>query len=182
MGGTLVLGALVVGCGQSVAGAPTESADTGSGPANSALASFDPCTVLSDAEIAGLGFMPETRRTIDMLGQVGCGYTAPPFDASGEIALLGGLRLEKDPVETVADYAARSEGIFDSFRPNRVNGRTGAALEVVADGIECTQLVNAGTGTVAVGWRFRDPAPVDPCAEALRVAVMIEPELPAVGS
>ncbi len=172
----LILAALLAGCGQQVAGAPSASDPAGPSGADSALASFDPCTVLSDAEIAELGFRPETRRPIDMLGQVGCAYLAERGSP------LLGLRLEKDLEETVADYAARADGVFDVFRENRVNGRTGAALVLVADGRECTQLLNAGSGTVAVGWEIDDPGPVDPCDEALRVAKLIEPELPAVGS
>ncbi len=172
----LALAALLAGCGQQVAGAPSGPGQAGPTDADSALASFDPCAVLSDAEIAELGFRPETRRPIDMLGQVGCAYLGERDSP------LRGLRLEKDLEETVADYASRADGVFDAFRENRVNGRTGAALELVAGSGECAQLMNAGTGTVTVWWQLRDPGPVDPCDEALRVAELIEPEVPAVGS
>lgn len=172
---TAALGVALIalgGCGAQVTGAPSVSG--GSGAASSALASFDPCTVLSDAELQALGFRPETRDPIDELGQEGCGFLA-----LRDSPVLG-VRLEKDLEETVADYAARSE-TFDSFQENEVNGRPGAALEVVDDGVECTQLVNAGSGTVAVGWQYDRPGPDDPCAEALRVMQMIESALPAVG-
>jgi hypothetical protein len=43
-------------------------------------------------------------------------------------------------------------------------------------------MVNAGSGTIQVEWSIREPGATDPCAEALRVMQMIEPELPAVGS
>ncbi|MGH3980627.1 MAG: DUF3558 domain-containing protein [Pseudonocardiaceae bacterium] len=168
----LVLAGLVAGCGQQVAGAPSQSG--GADPSSSALASFDACMLLSDAEISALGFMPETRRPTDLLGLVGCAYTADIYGP------LRGLRVEKDD-ETVADYQARSEN-FDVFRKNEVNGRPGAAIELVDDDIECAQIVNAGSGTVQVGWEFREAGATDPCAEAMRVMKMIEPELPAVGS
>ncbi len=179
---TVTLVALLAGCGQQVVGAPSASEQAEPSAVDSALASFNPCTVLSDAEIAELGFLPETRRPIDMLGQVGCAYSGPALEPDGELGRLIGLRLEKDLEETVSDYAARADGVFDAFRENRVNGRAGAALVLVADGRECTQLLNAGSGTVAVGWEVREPGPTDPCAEALRVAKLIEPEVPAVGS
>lgn len=168
----LALVALIVGCGQQVTGAPNQSG--GADPSGSALASFDACTLLSDADVAALGFMPETRRPTNLLGLVGCAYTADIYGP------LRSLRVEKD-VETVADYEARSEN-FDVFRRNEVNGRPGAAIEVVDDGIECAQIVNAGSGTVQVGWEFRDAGATDACAEAMRVMKMIELELPAVGS
>jgi len=167
-----VLAALVSGCGQQVAGAPSGSG--GADPSGSALASFDACSLLSDAEVAALGFKPETRKPTDLLGLVGCKYLGDIYGP------LRGLRVEKD-VETVADYQARSEN-FDVFRNNEVNGRPGAAIELVDDDIECAQIVNAGLGTVQVGWEFREAGPTDPCAEALRVMKMIEPELPTVGS
>ncbi|MDQ3988245.1 MAG: DUF3558 domain-containing protein, partial [Actinomycetota bacterium] len=170
---TLVLAGLVAGCGQQVTGTPSEP--SGADPSGSALASFDACTLLSDVEISTLGFRPETREPTDLLGLVDCKYLGPTYGP------LGGLRVEKEVEETVADYEARSES-FDVFRENEVNGRRGAAIELVDDGIECAQIVNAGSGTVQVGWEFREAGPVDPCAEAMRVMTMIEPELPAVGS
>ncbi|MGH3979272.1 MAG: DUF3558 domain-containing protein [Pseudonocardiaceae bacterium] len=172
---TLAVVALVAGCGEPVAGSPVATGEHGPAGAGRALASFDPCAVLSDAELTALGFRPETRDPIDELGQMGCGFLG-----SRDSPVLG-IRLEKDLEETVDDYAARSEA-FGSFEENRVNGRPGAVLEVVGDGRGCVQLMNAGSGTVAVDWQFDDPGPVDPCAEALRVAEMIEAELPAVGS
>ena len=57
-----------------------------------------------------------------------------------------------------------------------------ARRKVVDDGVECTQLVNAGSGTVAVDWQYDRPGPDDPCAEALRVTQMIQQEPPAVGN
>lgn len=132
-------------------------------------------TLLSDAEISALGFKPETRKPTDLLGLVGCKYLGDIYGP------LRALRVEKEVEETVADYEARSEN-FEVFRRNEVNRRPGAAIELVDDGVECAQIVNAGSGTVPVGWEFREAGPVDPCAEAMRVMTMIEPALPAAGS
>jgi len=127
------------------------------------------------AELKALGFRPDTREPTELLGLVGCGYLGPIY---GD---LRSLRVEKEMTETVADYADRSEN-FDVFTRNQVNGRPGAVIELVDDGLECAQIVNAGSGTVQVEWAIREPGAMDPCAEALRVMQMIEPELPAVGS
>ena len=89
--------------------------------------------------------------------------------------------MQKEPEETIADYAARSQ-TFGGFRQNDVNERAGAQLEVADDGTDCAQMVDAGSGTVQVTWITDEPGAMDPCVEALRVMQMIEPELPAVGS
>ncbi len=95
--------------------------------------------------------------------------------------VLGSLSVQKEPEDTVADYAARAE-TFGGYRANEVAGRAGAQVQVAEDGTDCTQMVNAGSGTVQVEWSIREPGVLDPCAEALRVMQMIEPELPAAGS
>ena len=173
--GALVLAVTAAGgCGQEVAGTPN-AGPTGVGPATSELATVDPCTLLSDAEIEALGFRPDTRQPTETLGLVGCAYLGPPY------GILGSLSVEKEPEETIADYAARSQ-TFGGFRQNDVNERAGAQLEVADDGTDCAQMVGAGSGTVQVSLIIREPGTLDPCAEALRVMQMIEPELPAVGS
>ena len=175
------LGALVLavaaagGCGQDMAGAPNHAGATSADPATSELAMLDPCTLLSDAEIEALGFRPDTREPTDLLGLVGCGYFGPIY---GD---LRGLSVQKEPEDTVADYAARAE-TFGGYRANEVAGRAGAQVLVAEDGTDCTQMVNAGSGTVQVEWSIRESGAMDPCAEALRVMQMIEPELPAAGS
>lgn len=159
----------LAGCGQQVAGAPSTSA---ADPSRSALASFDLCTVLSDDELRALGIQVETREPLDLLGQVGCQYSGEPF----------GLSLERDAEETVSEYAERPEN-YVSFRRNEVNGRTGAQIQVRPNREDCAQVMNAGAGSVLVGVSANTSNfTIDPCAEALRIAKMIEPELPAVGS
>lgn len=159
------------GCGQQVAGAPSPPGAVD--PATSALAAVDPCTLLTDAEIGALGFRPDLWEPNDTLGLVGCSYFGPP------LGTLGSLSVNKEPEDTIADYAVRGE-TFAGFRRNEVNGRPGAQLQSSDDNTDCTQLVDAGSGTVQVTWGIREPG--DPCAEALRVMQMIEPELPPVGS
>ena len=175
------LGALVLavatagGCGQDVAGTPNNAGATSADPATSELAMLDPCTLLSDAEIEALGFRPDTREPTDLLGLVGCGYFGPIY---GD---LRSLSVQKEPEDTVSEYAARAE-TFGGYRANEVAGRAGAQVQVAEDDTDCTQMVNAGSGTVQVEWSIREPGVMDPCVEALRVMQMIEPELPAVGS
>lgn len=174
--GALVLAvAAAAGCGQQVAGAPSNAGATSVDPATSELVRLDPCTLLSDAEIEALGFRPDTRERTETLGLVGCGYLGPIY------GVLRSLSVDKEPEDTVADYAARAE-TFGGFRENEVAGRAGTQLQLADDGTDCTQMVNAGSGTVQVEWSIRESGAMDPCAEALRVMLMIEPELPAVGS
>ena len=172
--GVLVLAVVTVGgCGQELAGAPNNSGATGTDPATSELATLDPCTLLSDAEIEALGFRPDTRRPTETLGLVGCAYLGPPN------GVLGSFSMEKEPEDTVADYAARA---IEDFRENEVNGRAGAQTQSFGNGTDCGQIIDAGSGTVQVTWITDEPGVLDPCVEALRVMQMIEPELPAVGS
>ena len=173
MGALVLAVAAVGGCGQEVAGTPNNAGVTGADPATSELAALDPCTLLSDAEIEALGFRPDTRRPTETLGLVGCAYVGPPN------GVLGSLGLLKEPEDTVADYAAR---MIEDFRENEINGRAGAQTQSFGNGTDCTQMVDAGSGTVQVTWIIDAPGAMDPCAEALRVMQMIEPELPAAGS
>lgn len=136
---------------------------------------MDPCALLTDAEIEALGFRPDLREPNDTLGLVGCSYFGPP------LGTLSSLSVNKEPEDTIADYAVRGE-TFAGFRRNEVNGRPGAQLQSDDDNTDCTQLVNSGSGTVQVSWALDKPGAMDPCTEALRVMQMIEPELPPVGS
>ncbi len=149
MGALVLAVAAVGGCGQDVAGEPN-AGPTGVDPATRELAAMDPCTLLSDAEIEALGFRPDTRELTELLGLVGCGYFGPIY---GD---LRSLSVQKEPEDTVADYAARAE-TFGGYRANEVAGRAGAQVKVAEDGTDCTQMVNAGSGTVQVEWSIREP-------------------------
>ncbi|MGH3812257.1 MAG: DUF3558 family protein [Pseudonocardiaceae bacterium] len=162
------LGVFVAGCGSQVTGAPAPLAVVDA-------SRVDMCTVLTDAELTVMGIKLDTRKPIDELGLVGCGWLGKPFT----------LSLERDR-DTVAAYQARRhDPAFTSFADNTINGRAGARLSVERDRTDCTQLMDGGSVSlsVSVAPSFSlNPAPFDSCAEALRIAQMIEPRLPKAGS
>lgn len=168
----LVVITVVSGCAGDIAGAPSTS-----GPSEGARPAVDPCAVLSDAELAGLGKQPETRRVVEELDAIGCGWRGEPL----------GLTLTTNP-DTIAEYRARRDDpVFVTFAQNRVNDRPGVQTRVDPSGEQCTQAVGTGAGALSVGVRLSgrasvDGVQVDPCAEALRIAELIEPRLPEVGS
>ncbi|MDT7712703.1 MAG: hypothetical protein QOG46_1392 [Pseudonocardiales bacterium] len=129
----------------------------------------DMCTILTAPELSRLGIQPETRSPVDQLGSVGCEWTGARFT----------LSLERDK-ETVASYKARPRGpAFITFAENTVNGRAGIRFGVDPDG--CEQLIDGGPVSVVVNVApmLRPNAPhIEPCAEALRIAQLIEPRLP----
>jgi len=164
----VVAGLMVGGCGTAVSGAPAS-------PAVGDASSVDMCTILTDAELTELGVDLASRKKVDELGVVGCQWLGQPFT----------LRLERDE-DTVADYVSRRDDpAFDSFRQNKVNGRAGVQLSVTKAGDQCDQQIDGGPVSLAVGVReafSREPVQLDPCAEALRIAEMIEPRLPKAGT
>lgn len=157
---------LMVGCGSQVPGASAP-------PAVGDASRVDMCTVLTDAELSGLGIDLSTRQQVDELGTVGCQWVGKPIR----------LSLERDR-DTIAKYAKRrNDPAFTSFHRNLVNGRAGIQFSVSDAGDQCVQLMDGGPAslTVAVGAASSLGPPVDPCAQALRIAEMIEPRLPKVG-
>jgi hypothetical protein len=129
------------------------------------------CTILTEAELSALGIEPDTRKPMNLLDVIGCRWRGDPFR----------LRLGRDGA-TVAEYIARREDpAFTSFRENTVNGRSGVQLSVQSDRTDCTQLIDGGSVSVEVSVApafSLEPRPLDSCAEALRIAEMIEPRLP----
>ncbi|MGH3923724.1 MAG: DUF3558 family protein [Pseudonocardiaceae bacterium] len=164
----VVVGLLVGGCGFAVSGqaAPPVVADA---------SGVDMCTILTDAELSGLGVDLGSRRQFDELGLVGCQWVGKPIT----------LRLERDE-DPVAVYRARRDDlVFTRFVDNTVNGRAGVQLSVERDRSDCAQLMDGGpvSLTVAVAVAFSvDPPKIDSCAEALRIAQLIEPRLPKAGT
>ena len=133
------------------------------------------CTILTDSELAGLGIKLATRKSNNRLGEVGCRWAGQPFT----------LDLERGR-DTVAQYRTRrNDPAFTSFAANTVNGRPGARLSVESDRHDCTQLIDGGPVGLAVSVAqsalYTGP-PIDSCAEAMRIAQMIEPRLPKGGS
>ncbi|MGH3993961.1 MAG: DUF3558 family protein [Pseudonocardiaceae bacterium] len=151
------------GCGSSPSGASAA-------PAVEDASRVDMCTVLTDAELRGFGIDLGSREQVDELGVVGCQWVGQPIR----------LRLERVE-DTVAEYAARRDDpVLKRLRENTVNGRAGVQFSVRRSGEQCVQLMDGGpvSLSVAVGTASSLGAPIDTCAEALRIAEMIEPRLP----
>lgn len=159
---------LAAGCGAQTAGSAAS-------PAVGDASRVDLCTVLTDTELAGLGLELASRKQDNRLGEVGCRWAGQPFTLY--------LARGKD---TVAQYRARRDDpSFTSFADNTVNGRAGARLSVERDRRDCTQLIDGGlvglVVSVVPSSLYTGP-PIDSCAEALRIAQLIEPRLPKAGS
>lgn len=160
----VAMGLLAAGCGSQLPGAPAQ-------PPVADASRVDMCSVLTDAELTRLGIKLDTRKQVNELGVVGCQWVGKPIT----------LSLERDN-DTIAAYQDRHDDpSFTSFSENSVNGRTGIQLSVERDRTDCAQLMDGGpvSLTVAVAPSFsRNPQSIDSCAEALRIAKMIEPRLP----
>jgi hypothetical protein len=135
----------------------------------------DMCTILTDTELTALGIDVNTRKQVNRLGLTGCGWQGKTIT----------LDLERDK-DNLASYQARQrDPAFTSFADNSVNDRLGIHFSVDPDRTDCTQLMDGGPVSL---WVAVSPASllkgpsVDSCAEALRIAQMIEPRLPRVRS
>lgn len=158
------LGALAVGCGSQVQGTPVPSAVADA-------SQVDMCTILTDAELTELGIKLDTRKPFDEVGLVGCQWGGKPIT----------LSLQQDEDTVTAYKNRRDDPAFTSFAENTVNGRAGVQLGVRRDGAQCAQFMDGGSVSlvVSVAPSFSlDPPNLDSCAEALRIAKMIEPRLP----
>ncbi|HVE95979.1 MAG TPA: DUF3558 family protein [Pseudonocardiaceae bacterium] len=130
----------------------------------------DMCTILSDRELAELGVELDTRTPFDEVGVVGCYWLGTPFT----------LSLDRDNNTLASSQPHRRDPAFVSVADNTVNGRAGTQLVLDRDSSQCTQLMDGGpvSLTVSVAASSSLGPPIDACAEALRVAQMIEPRLP----
>ena len=134
------------------------------------LDSVDLCRVLSAQELSSLGVATEGERE-EKLGEIGCVFDGDPYT----------LGLKKDPDDGLDFYEKRAS-MYDVFERNKVNGRPGAV--VIPAGGEgnggCTEVFEFGSGSIAVDvvYRFGKYEGVDVCAEALRVAQLVESKLP----
>jgi hypothetical protein len=167
-----IVGMLAAGCGAQTGG--QTAAQTPAPPAPPAVANangVDMCTILSDPELTALGVQPGTRTSFNEGGVVGCRWKGQSFT----------LSLERDN-STLAGYQAhRQDPQFINFMDNTVNGRAGAHFGVDPKGSQCAQLIDGGSVSLSVSVAVpanAGPSPVDPCAQALRIAQMIEPRLP----
>lgn len=131
----------------------------------------DMCTILTDTELTSLGAQPGTRKNFNNSGVIGCRWQGTSYT----------LSMERDN-STLAGYRAhRSDPSFVNFVDNTVNGRAGSHFGVDKSGSQCVQLIDGGSASLSVSVAVphnMTPPPVDPCAEALRIAQMIEPRLP----
>ncbi len=159
------LGVLAAGCGSQLWGAPVP-------PAVADASQVDMCTILSGRELGELGIKQDTRTPFDEVGVVGCQWVGEPFT----------LSMDRDK-HTLASYQTRRDPAFVSLADNTVNGRAGTQLVLDRGGAQCTQLMDGGpvSLTVSVAASSRLGPPIDACAEALRIAEMIEPRLPKAG-
>ena len=163
----VMAGLLVGSCGTSTPGAagPSEAGDA---------SKVGMCTILTREELRKLGIRLDTRREVDKLGVAGCDWLGEPIR----------LSLERDE-STIAEYVKRrDEPVFYGFRENKVNGRPGVQFSVTSTGEQCEQLMDGGPVSISVSVAAASSlgAPIDPCAEALRIAEMIEPRLPEAGT
>ncbi len=164
----VVLALLATGCGSRVSGTPTS-------PAVADASRVDMCTILTDTELTGLGIDLNSRKPVNRLGLLGCGWQGETFT----------LDMERDK-DTIASYQARAhDPAFTSFAKNTVSGRVGVRFSVDPDRTDCTQLMDGGpvslSVAVAPAGLYTGPK-IDSCAEALLIAQMIEPRLPKAGS
>jgi hypothetical protein len=140
-------------------------------PAVTDASKIDMCTILTDPELATLGVQPSTRKSFNTSGVVGCRWQGKSYT----------LSMERDN-STLAGYRAhRNHPNFFNFADNTVNGRAGSHFGVNKNGSQCVQLIDGGSASLSVSVAVPPtvtPPPVDPCAEALRIAQMIEPRLP----
>jgi hypothetical protein len=160
-------GLLAAGCaGQAVKAPPAPQP-----PPVADASQVDMCTILTDSELTTLGAQPSTRKNFNTAGVIGCRWQGKSYT----------LSLERDN-STLAGYRAhRNDPNFVNFADNTVNGRAGAHFGVAKSGSQCAQLIDGGSASLSVSVavpRTVAPPPVDPCAEALRIAEMIEPRLP----
>jgi Protein of unknown function (DUF3558) len=154
------------------AGSPSFSpTTTPTQPAVADASHVDMCTILTSAELTGLGVRPDTRQRITKTGVVGCRWLTKSYT----------LSMTRDD-GTIAGYQQhRQDPKFINFTDNTVNNRAGAHFGVDANGAQCAQLMNGGPVSLSVSVAVPpdvNPRPVDPCAEAFRIAQMIEPKLP----
>jgi len=159
----VALGLLAAGCGATASPTVIDSSRV------------DMCTILSDAELSQLSITPDTRTRVDREGSVGCEWAGKPFL----------LSLERDR-QPLVSYRARPRGpAFISYAENTVNDRPGARFRADRDGTDCEQLMDGGSVSLVVSVTptvTHNGPPVDSCAEALRIARMIEPRLPKTGN
>lgn len=158
------VGLLAAGCGSQAPKVPAPSAVADA-------SRVDMCTILTAAELTGLGVRTETRQGFSKGGVIGCRWLGTPYT----------LSLERANGALARYQASRNDPKFVAFLDNTVNDRAGAHFGVDRNGSQCAQLMDGGPVALSVSVAVSPhvtPRPTDPCAEALRIAQIIEPRLP----
>jgi hypothetical protein len=143
-----------------------DSNESGSPAPQGQLSSVDPCAVLKPADSTAAGFE-------------GAGKLQPGVDPN--CAYRGQLiaaNVYKSTTETVA--VAEKKPVWAKFERTDVNGRTGATA--ISSGSTqarlCSVMFDAGGGMIRVAVREIRPGDLDECGEALKVAKLVEPNVP----
>lgn len=158
------VGLILAGCGGGGDAAPTSEA-----PKPSALASLDPCTVLSPQELQSIGVQPQGKPVDQGIGEPGCRFTGGPVRFTV-------YKAEKSD----RAYWEGQRGQMGVFEPNQVGAHEGIKAipkGSVGHGL-CRQIMLADTGSVSVDANTNSSAGADPCSDALKIAQQIEPKLP----
>ncbi|WP_433870272.1 DUF3558 family protein [Saccharopolyspora sp. CA-218241] len=161
-------GLLLAGCGGGQSAEPSAAPP----PAKDVFQNFDPCAALSPEEIQSFGASPEPIPNDLGIGEAGCDY-------QGEGLIFGVLEAP----ENDKAYWEGQRGQFDSFVPNQVGtheGFVGIVLGGTGQGV-CRQMMYVGSGSVIVDITLSSNAIEgrDPCAEAMKIAEVVETRLPA---
>ena len=170
----LSFGFLASACSAKVGGEP--SLGGGAGPVSTSLqeevdlSSLDLCDILTSSDLSVLG-IGEPGKPEKGIGESGCRFESEDYI----------LDVLSNPDEGISFYEERAD-IYDVFERNEVNGRPGAVVVVSGgkgNGL-CRQAFEVGAGNISASltYRFGKYQGVDVCAEALRVAQLVESRLP----
>jgi hypothetical protein len=165
--------ALLAGAGGCAGFPPAGPSNQPAPPAVADASRVDMCTILTGDELAKLGLHVPSRQRVNTAGVVGCRWPGKPYL----------LSLERAEGSLAGYRAHRNDPTYVGFTDNTVNGRAGAHFGVDRSGAQCAQLMDGGPVVLSVSVAVppnQNPRVVDPCAEALRIAQMIEPRLPKV--
>jgi uncharacterized protein DUF3558 len=153
------------GCG---GGSPKEGSP-GSTEQKQALATVDPCTLLTPKELESFGFEGPGQPETGISSEPGCSFRGKPFTAT----------FYKNQEKTVEAYG-QQEGTWAKYDRLEIDGRPAASA--IAEGSTqariCSALFDAGGGVIILTLsEFRDQG-LDECGEALKIAEAIAPRMP----
>lgn len=160
-----IAGVLAAGCATTATQAPKAPAPVAN--ANN----VNMCTILMPAELTSFGAQVDAVRHFNTTGVVGCRWQGKSYT----------LSLARDNSTLTGYQAHRNDPKYVNFADNTVNGRAGAHFSVNTTGMQCAQLIDGGTVSLSVSvalLRTVNSPQLEPCAEALRIARVVEPRLP----